>query len=76
VTALLSRVIASHERGLYMGVQQTYGGLSRVIFPMVFGIAFDRFGHSVPFWISASFVGAALFLSVGLDRYAAAPAAT
>ena len=71
VTALLSRVIASHERGLYMGVQQTYGGLSRVVFPMIFGIAFDRFGHSVPFWISASFVAGALLLSAGLDRYAA-----
>src|SRR5919112_558133 len=31
VTALLSRVISSRERGLYMGVQQTFGGVARII---------------------------------------------
>src|SRR5665647_2305086 len=35
VTALLSRVVGEHERGLYMGVQQTYGGIARVIYPPV-----------------------------------------
>src|SRR5215213_4155528 len=29
VTALLSRVISARERGLYMGMQQTYGGVAR-----------------------------------------------
>ena len=33
VTALLSRVIPSSERGLYMGVQQTFGGTARVSVP-------------------------------------------
>ena len=73
VTALLSRVIASHERGLYMGVQQTYGGLSRVVFPMIFGFAFDRFGHSVPFFISASLVAATLLMFYGVGVTATAP---
>src|SRR6185369_4537745 len=31
VTALLSRVIRPKERGLYMGMPQTYGGISRAI---------------------------------------------
>ena len=75
VTALLSRVIASHERGLYMGVQQTYGGLSRVLLPLVFGVAFDRLGHSVPFWISASLVAVALMLGAGMEQYARPKAA-
>ena len=70
VTALLSRVIASHERGLYMGVQQTYGGLSRVALPLVFGIAFDQLGHAVPMWISASLVAVALMLGTGMEAYA------
>jgi MFS family permease len=70
VTALLSRVIASHERGLYMGVQQTYGGLSRVVLPLVFGIAFDQLGHAVPMWISASLVAVALMLGMGMEQYA------
>ena len=43
VTALLSRVIPSSERGLYMGVQQTFGGTARVLFPIMAGFAFDRF---------------------------------
>jgi hypothetical protein len=29
VTAMLSRVVAQTERGLYMGVQHTFGGISR-----------------------------------------------
>src|SRR4051812_10844712 len=43
VTALLSRVIPSNERGLYMGVQQTFGGIARVIFPTLAGFMFDRY---------------------------------
>src|SRR6185295_8978420 len=33
VTALLSRVISPRERGLYMGMQQTYGGVARAVAP-------------------------------------------
>jgi hypothetical protein len=29
VTGLLSRVVPQHERGLYMGVQQTFGGAAK-----------------------------------------------
>ena len=29
-TGMLSQVIPNHERGLYMGVQQTFGGVARV----------------------------------------------
>ena len=76
VTALLSRVIGSHERGLYMGVQQTYGGLARVVLPLVFGIAFDRLGHSVPFWISATLVATTLLLGMGMEGYVKRPVTT
>ncbi|MCU0625905.1 MAG: MFS transporter [Gemmatimonadaceae bacterium] len=67
VTGLLSKVISQDDRGLYMGVQQTFGGLSRVIFPIVLGFAFDRDRtHHAPFWISATLVIATLFLSFAL----------
>jgi MFS family permease len=69
VTALLSRVIPQHERGLYMGVQQTFGGVSRVLFPVVFGFAFDYLGHGSPFWISAAFVFGTIFLGLGMEEY-------
>jgi MFS family permease len=67
VTSLLSRVIQSHERGLYMGVQQTFGGLSRVIVPLWAGFAYDHFGHGVPFWTSSALVVGVMFLGLGID---------
>jgi multidrug resistance protein len=56
VTALLSRVIDGGQRGLYMGVQQTYGGISRVAFPIVLGLAYDHIGAASPFFISSAMV--------------------
>ncbi|MBL8980941.1 MAG: MFS transporter [Gemmatimonadetes bacterium] len=73
VTALLSRVIPNTERGLYMGLQQTFGGASRVIAPLFFGWSFDAIGTSAPYFFSASFVAATLLLGIGMDRYSAKP---
>jgi MFS family permease len=70
VTALLSRVTAPRERGLYMGMQQTYGGVARIIAPLFFGWSFDRLGVSSPYFFSASFIFATIFLGFGLDQYA------
>ena len=70
VTALLSRVISARERGLYMGMQQTYGGVSRIIAPLFFGWSFDRLGVSSPYFFSAAFIIATIFLGFGLDQYA------
>jgi MFS family permease len=60
VTGLLSRVVPGNERGLYMGVQHTFGGVSRVVFPVAAGLLIDRFGVGVPFWISGLLVLATL----------------
>ena len=68
VTALLSRVVASSERGLYMGVQQTFGGISRVLFPIICGFAFDRIVE-LPFLLSAALVAGTIFLGLGLESY-------
>jgi MFS family permease len=70
VTALLSRVIATRERGLYMGMQQTYGGVARIIAPLFFGWAFDSLGVSAPYFFSSAFLLATLSLGFGLDKYA------
>jgi len=70
VTALLSRVTATRERGLYMGMQQTYGGVARIIAPLFFGWAFDRIGVSAPYFFSSAFLLATLSLGFGLDQYA------
>src|SRR5713226_6142553 len=70
VTALLSRVIAPGERGLYMGMQQTYGGVARIIAPLFFGWAFDSLGVSSPYFFSSAFLLATISLGFGLDQYA------
>jgi multidrug resistance protein len=69
VTAMLSRVVSSTERGLYMGVQQTFGGITRVAFPVILGLAFDTFGHQSPFWISATVVLTTLLMGRDLELY-------
>jgi MFS family permease len=70
VTALLSRVISSRERGLYMGLQQTFGGVARALAPLWTGFAFDRLGMGIPFYTSAALVLLTLTLGAGLEDYA------
>jgi MFS family permease len=70
VTALLSRVISPGERGLYMGMQQTYGGMARIIAPLFFGWAFDSIGVSSPYFFSSAILLGTISLGFGLDKYA------
>ncbi len=70
VTALLSRVVSQKERGLYMGMQQTYGGVTRAIAPVLYGRAFDTLGVSSPYYFSSAIIAATIFLGFGLDKYA------
>src|SRR5437667_8106656 len=70
VTALLSRVISPRERGLYMGMQQTYGGVARVIAPLFYGWAFDTIGGSEPYFVSGQIMRATISLGFGLAQYA------
>jgi MFS family permease len=74
VTALLSRVISARERGLYMGMQQTYGGIARAISPLFFGWAFDSLGVSSPYFFASAFIVATIFLSPQLSQVAQKPA--
>lgn len=67
VTSMLSRHISSRERGLYMGVQQTFGGIGRIVIPLWAGYSYDRFGHNVPLFTSAALVAFAMFLGFGVD---------
>ena len=70
VTALLSRVVGEHERGVFMGVQQTYGGIARTLYPLYAGFAWDVLGFGVPFWTSALLVAVTVRMGYGLERYA------
>jgi MFS family permease len=77
VTGLLSRAVPATERGLYMGVQHTFGGVSRVAFPIAAGLLMDRFGVGVPFWLAGVLVLASLPLtrSIGTRAEPVSPAA-
>ena len=68
VTAMLSHVIPSRERGLFMGVQQTFGGMARVVFPILFGILFDVY-LPLPFLLSATLVVFTIYLGRGMEVY-------
>jgi len=76
VTAMLSRVVAKSERGLYMGVQHRFGGISRVSFPLATGYAMDRIGKSVPYVVAGVLVLLSLGLTSSMERYAEPPSTT
>jgi MFS family permease len=56
VSGLLSQIVPGNERGLYLGVQQTFGGAMRVLFPIAAGALMDQFGRGTPYWISGLLV--------------------
>ncbi len=76
VTAMLSRVVPTRHRGLYMGVQHTFGGVSRVIFPLAAGVAMDHLGLGFPFVIAGVLVLATLLLTTSMEEYAPSRAAS
>jgi multidrug resistance protein len=76
VTAMLSRVVPNRHRGLYMGVQHTFGGVSRVVFPLAAGVAMDHLGLGVPFVLAGALVLATLLLTTSMEQYAPSRAAS
>jgi MFS family permease len=73
VTSLLSQVVPQHERGLYMGVQQTFGGVARVLAPLSAGFAYDHIGHSVPFFVAGIIVLFTIPLGLGMEKFVKQP---
>jgi len=76
VTAMLSRVVPKRHRGLYMGVQHTFGGVSRVVFPLAAGVAMDHLGLGFPFMIAGVLVLSTLLLTTSMEEYAPSRAAS
>jgi predicted MFS family arabinose efflux permease len=67
VTAMLSRVIDPGERGVIMGVQQSFGGATRVVGPLWAGWAFQHIGLPYPFWTSSILIFGTLLLGIGIE---------
>lgn len=74
ITSLLSTAVRRSQRGLYLGVQQTFGGVTRVLFPVVAGAAMDSVGVGTPMILAGALVICALPLTLGF-RTAAVRAA-
>jgi MFS family permease len=68
ITALLSESVRRSERGLYLGLQQTFGGVTRVAFPILAGATMDSTGVGTPFLLAGILVMLALPLTSGLRR--------
>lgn len=67
VSGLLSQIVAGHERGLYLGVQQTFGGVMRVAFPILAGLMMDAVNAGFPFLVSGVLVLATLPMAFGVE---------
>jgi multidrug resistance protein len=62
-TALVTHEAPDTERGQVMGVQQTFGGIARVIAPIWATAAFQGLGPSVPFFVASAIVGVVVLLA-------------
>ena len=62
-TALLTHHAPEAERGQVLGVQQTFGGVARVVAPIGATAAFQALGTGVPFFIAAGVVSLAAVLA-------------
>ncbi|HEX9727691.1 MAG TPA: MFS transporter [Gemmatimonadales bacterium] len=64
VTALVTHLVADRDRGQALGVQQTFGGVSRVVAPIWSTAVFQAFGARVPFWVAAGIVALVVVLAL------------
>jgi len=74
-TALLSRASNKAELGATMGIAQTFGGISRMIAPVVATALFQRFGHSTPFFVAGGIVALVSLLAFQVQPLPRAPEA-
>ncbi|HET8623013.1 MAG TPA: MFS transporter [Gemmatimonadales bacterium] len=66
-TALVSRNTARADYGTVMGVTQLFGGLARVLAPILATAAFQHLGHPAPFYAAAAVVGLVSLLAFRVE---------
>ena len=70
-TALMSRASNPAELGVTMGIAQTYGGIARMVAPVISTFAYQHFGHTMPFYLAGAtvaLVGILAFTTVSVPR--------
>lgn len=65
LTGLLTRIVPKDERGMYMGMQQTFGGFARLVAPSAYGFTYDWLGIVAPFWLAGGIVAVTLVFGAG-----------
>ncbi len=78
-TSQVSALAPVEETGLVLGVQQSFGGVARMLGPIWSGAAFEHAGIGAPFWIASAVMWLTLLFAGGVReperRLEEAPAA-
>jgi MFS family permease len=65
-TSLVSRHSLRSDTGQNLGVQQAFGGISRMVGPIWSTAVFQHVGWSAPFWVAAVLMAGAVGISLGI----------
>ena len=71
-TSLISRLVTRREAGQTLGVQQAFGGVSRMLGPLWAGAAYEL-GPRYPFWLAATLMLGVSFLTRQIRQEPAKP---
>jgi predicted MFS family arabinose efflux permease len=66
--SMVSRLADPADQGTTLGVSQSLASLARIVGPAWGGLAFDSFGSTVPFLLSAALMLVACAISVAAVR--------
>lgn len=72
-SSLVSRFAPKAEMGQTLGLQQSFGGVTRMLGPTLAGIAFAKLGPAWPYWLSSVLMVGVLALGIQLKRSSAHP---
>lgn len=67
-TSLVSRRAHRSETGQVMGVQQLFGGVSRMLGPLWAGFVFQKIGIQYPFWLAGALMLSVSFLTLRMQN--------
>ena len=67
-SALVTHRAPRHELGQVMGVQQTFGGIARVVAPIWATAAYQGLGRTVPFYIASGIVAVVSLLAFRVKK--------
>jgi len=72
-SSLVSARAPEDETGLMLGVQQSFGGVARLVGPLWAGLAFEKLGIQSPFWIASGLMLLVGFFALTADGGATPP---